>query len=137
MWMISSFPTKTIRQLRSKVEHESASTIKDQYTFPLHLAAPFDGKRRKQREQMLDFLAVCVTGYGMDKEKLLGEIPISDGIGEQIVQNVLRLLQEWNIEKNIVGLSFDTTSAITGSETGAGDVFGKATILVCMPVPHP
>ena len=50
----------------------------------------------------------------MEKEKLLDDILISDGTGKQIAQNVLKLLQDWNIEKNIVGLSFDTTSASTG-----------------------
>ena len=55
----------------------------------------------------------------MEKEKLLGDIPISDGTGKQIAQNVFKLLKDWNIEKNIVGLSFNTTSANTRSENGA------------------
>ena len=79
---------ETIRRQRSKVEREFGDSIKKQFIFSKHLVAYFDGKRRKQRGQMYDFLAVCVTGYNMEKEKLLGGIPISDGTGKQIAQNV-------------------------------------------------
>jgi len=91
--------TETIRRIRAKTEDEAGSTIRDQFVFPDHLVAHFDGERRKQRGQIKDFLAVCVTGSGMDKEKLLGDIPISDGTGKQIAENVLKLLQEWKLKR--------------------------------------
>ena len=55
----------------------------------------------------------------MDKEKLLGDLPISHGTGKQIAENIFQLLQDWNIGKKIIRLSFDATSANAGCENGA------------------
>ena len=114
-----SLSLSTIRRLKMKAETETAGEIKENFVFPQHLVAHFDGKRRKQHGEWNDFLAVCVTGKGLEKEKFLGDIPIEKGTGKLIAENVYKLLSEWNIDWQVISLSFDTTSCNTGSINGA------------------
>jgi hypothetical protein len=80
--------------------------------------AGHDGKIRKQWGLKNDYIAVCVTGFGMAKEKILGDIPISKGTGELIAKAVWKLFTEWGIISRIFGLGFDTTSTNTGCDLG-------------------
>ena len=92
------------------------------------MEAHFDGKIRKQWGAKNDFLALCVTGKGMDKEKILGDIPIPKGTGKAMAQAVVKMLREWGIDvvdvrENetgpiVIAICFDTTSSNTGVEKG-------------------
>ena len=55
--------------------------LQDNFVFPPFIKIHFDGKIRKQFGQKSDFLALCVTGKGLEKEKVLGDIPIPTGSG--------------------------------------------------------
>ena len=70
-------------------------------------------KSKKER------LAVLVSSPGMDEEQLLG-IPAMDGAtGEDVMEAVMGVLQEWNLDStNVAGLSFDTTAVNTGQWKG-------------------
>jgi hypothetical protein len=86
--------------------------------FPPHLVANYDEKKRKQYNEKFEFLAVCVTGWGMAKEKVLGDVPISRGTGKNMAVASMDLFKQWGIANNIIGLGHDTTSSNTGAWTG-------------------
>ena len=73
-----------------------------------------------------DRLAVLVTGYPHHLEgKLLGIVSMKDESGKPTstglaqFQNCQTLLEEWDLEENIVCMSFDTTASNTGCRMGA------------------
>ena len=87
--------------------------------FPLFLTAHYDGKIRKAWGQKNDYLALCVTGEGLNKEKVLGDVPIPKGSGRNMADAVLKLLEDWRIPLDrIIALSFDTTGSMTGPQQG-------------------
>ena len=83
----------------------------------------FDGK------QLLEFtmgvkatkerMTVVVSSPDMEHPQVLGSMPLDGQTGEDISGGVLYLLQLYQIEDNIVGLSFDTTASNTGPAMGA------------------
>ena len=83
----------------------------------------FDGK------QLLEFtmgvkatkerMTVVVSSPDMEHPQVLGSMPLDGQTGEDIAGGVLYLLQLYQIEDNIVGLSFDTTASNTGPAMGA------------------
>ena len=118
---LSKFPIskESIRLTRIKADGETAKTIKDNFVFPKFLEVHFDGKIRKHWGTKNDFLALCVTGAGMEKEKLLGDIPIPKGSGLNMAMATLQLLIDWGIFDRVIALCFDTTGSNTGPERGA------------------
>ena len=55
----------------------------------------------------------------MEKEKLLGDIPIATGSGHNMSVAVNTLLGEWGINgDSVIAFSFDTTSSNTGVVNG-------------------
>ena len=65
-----------------------------------------------------DFLALCVTGKGLSKEKLLGDVPIGKGTGKNMADATVKLLREWAIASRVIALCFDTTGTNTGPHQG-------------------
>ncbi|KAG0712248.1 hypothetical protein GWK47_018908 [Chionoecetes opilio] len=51
--------------------------------------------------------------------QLLGVPKLDSGTGDQQTNAVYFLLQEWDLEDKVVGMSFDTTAANTGRHSGA------------------
>ena len=86
--------------------------------FPRVLTAHDDGKIRQQWGVKSDFLALCVTGPGMEKEKLLGDIPLPKGTGKNMADATFQLFLAWKVENNIVAFGFDTTLSMTGPDKG-------------------
>ena len=82
------------------------------------MEAQFDGKIRKSWGQKSDFLSVCVTGKGMEKEKLLGDIPLPTGTGANMAEAAYGLFCDWGIEDRIGAFGFDTTTHNTGKDNG-------------------
>ena len=62
---------------------------------------------------------MCVTGLGIKFNKVLGDVPVSDGTGQKIAQTVHQMLESWKITENIIVLCFNTTSANAGLQNGA------------------
>jgi hypothetical protein len=54
----------------------------------------------------------------MDKEKILGDVPIPRGTRRNMAEAAFALFVQWVIADFIKGVSFDTTSSNTGSELG-------------------
>ena len=62
-----SLSLSTVLRLNKKAEVENATAIETNFVFRQHLVVHY-GKKRKQRGEWKDFLAVCVTGSGMQRE---------------------------------------------------------------------
>lgn len=65
----------------------------------------------------VDRLAVCVTGYGV--EKILGIVKIQSGTGNAQANASFQLLHLWEVTDEVVGMCFDTTASNTGPNSGA------------------
>ena len=63
-------------------------------------------------------MALCVTGPGMEKEKLLGDVPLPTGSGRNMATASADLLHEWRIAERVIAMCFDTTSSMTGPKSG-------------------
>ena len=114
-----SLSEEWIRLARTAHDIETANIIKGNFIFPVFLEIHFDGKIRKQWGQKNNFLALCVTGKGMEKEKVLGDIPIARGTGKNMASAVLQMLNDWGVADRVIALCFDTTSSNTGTNQGA------------------
>ena len=64
-----------------------------------------------------DRIAVILSGQGV--EKLLGVPRIDSGKAALIAKVCYSMVDEWNFQNNIVGLSFDTTAVNTGMKSYA------------------
>jgi hypothetical protein len=80
--------------------------------------AGYDGKIRKQWGVKSDFIGLFVIGYGMEKEKVLGDIPIPEGTGKNMAEAVRDLFIAWGILSRVFGLCSDTTSSNLGRHIG-------------------
>ena len=93
--------------------------LQDNFVFPQLLVAHLDGKIRKQWGTKSDFLALCVTGKGLSKEKVLGDVPLPKGTGRNMATAAVNLFKEWGIDDDQVwGSGFDTTLSMTGHNQG-------------------
>ena len=54
----------------------------------------------------------------MEKEKLLGDIPLPKGTGKNMADATFQLFLAWKVENNIVAFGFDTTLSMTGPDKG-------------------
>ena len=64
-------------------------------------------------------MALCVTGKGLAKEKLLGDVPMPKGSGLNMATAVIQLFREWNIPlDHLIAVDFDTTATCTGPMNG-------------------
>ena len=114
-----------IRQYRIQLDTGIAQDIKDNFVFPQFVEAHYDGKIRKCWGVKSDFLALCVTGKGLAKEKVLGDVPIGKGTDRNMATASARLLREWGIADRVIAICFDTTASNTGWQSGA-NVFLEA-----------
>ena len=64
-------------------------------------------------------LAVLVTSPDLNEEHLLGVPRLSGGHGQEILEGLVQLLQDWGITgDHIVGMCYDTTVTNTGVNNG-------------------
>ena len=88
------------------------------FVFPDFVVCHFDGKLRTAWGKKSDYIAVCVTGHGMAKEKVLSDIAIKSGTGAAMAWSVFKVLEDWGIEDRVIGISTDSTGSNTGSNNG-------------------
>ena len=84
------------------------------------MSAHYDGKIWESWGKVKsDYMALCVTGKGLAKEKLLGDVPMPKGSGLNMLNAVCQLFMEWNIPfDHLIALNFDTTGSCTGPMNG-------------------
>ena len=78
----------------------------------------FDGKMRTEWGHLRDLIAICVTGFGLEKEKFLADAPLKSGTGAAMASTVFQALEEWGIANRVIGVSTDSTASNTGSDNG-------------------
>jgi hypothetical protein len=85
------------------------------------LAVHWDGKKmfdttscftKELKAFECERMAVLVSGLGI--EKFLGIPKLDEGTGKMQAENILSLINQWDVGKNLVAMSFDTTSSNTG-----------------------
>ena len=62
----------------------------------------------------IDCIAVCITGYDVDK--ILAKI--QSGPSEAQANATVQLLQLWEVSDDVIGMCFDTTATNTGKISG-------------------
>jgi hypothetical protein len=110
----------SIRRSRSQHRTEHSAAVKATFAQDGPLVVHLDGKLLpaiSSGPQKEDRLAVLVSGYKM--EKLLGIPKVSQGTGEEISKVALRTILDWNIQEQVIAMSFDTTAANTGRLNGS------------------
>jgi hypothetical protein len=75
------------------------------------LPALTDGTKKEER------VAILVSYSKM--EKLLGVPKVASATGENLSQSVFNTITEWELQNQVVAMSFDTTAANTGRLNGA------------------
>ena len=105
------------RRAGKEIRTKAAVFAKASFTAPKYATLHWDGKIVPGDSERL---AVLIAGLPAHKEgKLLGVPVIADGTGTTQATVSHALTQEWNAEKNIVGLVFDTTASNSGWKNGA------------------
>jgi hypothetical protein len=119
---VSKLPLSVSSIYRSRTKHraEHAVNLKTDFSHDGSLVVHFDGKLLpciSGGPTKEDRVAILVSGCKV--EKLLGVPKIPQGTGEQVSQKAVDTITDWNVQEQLVGMSFDTTSANTGRINGA------------------
>ena len=112
----------SIDRERVKFRKECAAKIKADFVPPKRSIVHFDGKLMSDLSGAYgDRLAIMISGNTEPCKKgfqISGE-RIADGTGLSQKNEMIRVLKDWKILDNIVGMVFDTCSANTGMFSGA------------------
>ena len=65
-----------------------------------------------------EYVAIAVSGPGMEKEFFLQDVMVESGTGTQVSGAVVQALIEWAILLRIIALAYDTCSVNTGVTNG-------------------
>ena len=117
-----TFSRKSLDRERKKMRSKVSAEIKKNFKPPKRCVVHFDGKLLSDYSGNFgDHLAVVLSGNSVEcrRGKLLSARMIRDGTGEAQADEVFESLQEWNVDKLIVGMCFDTTASNTGWLRGA------------------
>jgi hypothetical protein len=114
-----SLSTATVRRKRSAHREIIQSELKEEVRCRCiqPLVVHWDGKLLEDTTDIhnpkkVDRLAVVVTGLSL--EKILGIAKLPSGTGEAQTNATIQLLRLWQLEGDIIGMCFDTTSTNTG-----------------------
>ncbi|XP_050541892.1 uncharacterized protein LOC126905840 [Daktulosphaira vitifoliae] len=100
---------------RKIINDDIVKSFKSDTTLMVH----WDGKMLPSQDKTnsVDRLAVLVSGDG--DTKLLGVPKLSNSTGQCQADAVVKLLSDWNLQKRITMMCFDTTASNTGRLNGA------------------
>ena len=118
----SGLSYSAIERERKEFRMNCAKKIKNDFVPPKHSVIHFDGKLLSDLSgDFGDRLAVHVSGNTEQCKSgfILSAELIKDGTGESQSLEVLRILNEWKLSANLMGMVFDTCSANTGWVSGA------------------
>ena len=119
----------TIDRNRQKMRSEISTEIKNSFIPPKRANVHFDGKTLEDLSgEFGDRLAIMLSGDTPECKsgKLLSARLIEDSSGQKQAEEVLRALNEWKVEKNVVAMCFDTTASNTGWINGAATHIEKS-----------
>ncbi|GBN59895.1 hypothetical protein AVEN_215484-1 [Araneus ventricosus] len=66
--------------------------------------------------EIVDRLPVIVSGYG--EEKILGVPKLPSGTRKNAAEAIYKILEQWDLVKQVIAMSSDTTSVNTGHLNG-------------------
>lgn len=115
-----SLSHSTIHRMRKKVREVVVESDKASFSPQNPLVLHWDSKLLPSITggvEKVDRVAVLVTGGGT--EKLLAVPKIKRGTGQEQADACLKVLDEWDLKKDVQGLCFDTTASNTGLNMGA------------------
>ena len=113
--------------IRSLTNHDGCNicnSFQEHFVFPDLVQIHLDGKIRKVWGKKNDYLALCVTGKGLSKEKILGDVPIGKGTGRNMATACFLLLVQWALASRALAIGFDTTGSMTGPDIGKWEGVG-------------
>lgn len=114
-----SISKSTIKRKRRNARIDYANKIKTSLDKNRPFVVHWDSKIIEdiKGSRKVDRLAVLVSADGEDK--LLGVPKLSYSTGKEEASAVSSLLHKWDLQSNVIGMSFDTTAANTGQFNGA------------------
>ena len=119
--------TSTTRRDVGKAMTEKAEDSKRQFKIKLKdtgrtLFLLFDGKSveetNRRMKQVRPRLAVVVDSPDLEEPQVLGVPVLKSSSGEDQVEAIWPLLEEWEVLDHLAGVSFDTTAENTGWQKG-------------------
>lgn len=121
----------SVRRDRMKFRKHMANAIKAEFAPDVPLTIHWDGKLMSDisGKEKVDRLPVLVTGLNIDK--LLGVPKLLGGTGENMAASIFSQIEEWDLNENICGECFDTTSSNTGNRNGACVLLEQNLVKVC------
>ena len=98
---------------------ENFENIKEGKRWTVHLDMKAVKEITKGRKQKKERLALIVSSSIPKIDQLLGVPFVERATGVQQRDEVIKLLEEWGLTDQIIGISFDTTSDNTGVDNGS------------------
>lgn len=128
-----SMSCSTAWRQRQRMREELAGQITKEWSPPSFAVIHWDSKLVKDLTgELNERVAILVSGIPLSTPKILGIPTIANATGVSQKNAVVSLLKEWEIEKNVVGVVFDTTANNTGLRNGCATLIeenGKKAIL--------
>ena len=116
--------SKTSSYNASKYNHQAiAKNIKSDFNKPDFLTIHWDGKIIEGDGERLAVLVAGAPNY--EEGKLQGIPKIMNGTGLFQAETSFDLITDWELNKSIIGMVFDTTASNSGWKNGASDLIYK------------
>jgi len=115
-----SLNRSTIRRKRMSNRIKESQKLKESLQRNVPLIVHWDGKLLPELtggKDKIDKLAIIVSGKGVSQMLAVAKLP--SATGEAQAQAIVNALNEWDIADQVIGMSFDTTSANSGKDKGA------------------
>jgi len=110
---------QTIRRSRQKYRQNLCAHLKQQFTARVPLVIHWDGKllRDITGQEHVDRLPIIIKGASISQLLTVAKLP--SGTGEAQAKAVCDAVNDWDVQDQVVAMSFDTTSSNTGKLNGA------------------
>ena len=108
----------TIERARKRTRRDVTDSVRSYFEPSYTLIVHWDGKTLPKMLGGIDVERLPVVVFRDGNEKLLGVPKISAGTGDNKVNAVYCLLQEWKLIEKVLTMSFDTTSFNSCRHTG-------------------
>ena len=107
--------SSSIERARNKVRLILACRIQDNCECPELITLCWDGKRKDKGEECL---AVVISGGDYNEGKIIGTTTITNGTGDAMADEIISIVDRWDVPDRINALLCDTTVSNTGIHKG-------------------
>lgn len=109
--------TSTMFRCRQQHRTNESNNIKETYDITKMVTIHWDGKTYTSRGHVKQKKLAVVLSNSKEA-KLLDVETVADGSADTHVQVILRVMEDWNVQENIVSMCFDTEAVNTGRISG-------------------